>query len=377
MAGQLIQRGERSWLVRVFVGRDPSTGKRKYHNKTIHGNKKDAQRYLNRVLRERDTDTFVEPSRETLGEYLQRWLEASAKPRVRERTYWDYRLLLARYIRPGLEHRRLSQLTPAEIQGLYGEMLARGLSSRTVRLTHSVLRSALEQAVRWGLLARNPAALVDLPRRERREMRAFSPAEASRFLEAAQENRWYALWMLLVTAGLRPGEALGLRWSDMDGNKVRVQRTLVRQDGAGWRLEEPKTDRSRRTVVLPDSMVRVLQQHRVRQAEEKLRAGPDYADLGLVFANRAGQPLDYRTVVRRHFKPLLRKADLPAIRPYDLRHTCATLLLTLGEHPKVVSERLGHSSITQTLDTYSHVLPDMQQQTAERLETLLFSRVAL
>lgn len=372
MAGQIVNRGERTWLVRVPLGRDAS-GKRKYHNRTIHGTRKDAQRYLNQILVQRDTGTFVEPSRRKLAEYLQAWI-SDAKPGLRDRTRASYRWVLERYIIPPLGGRRMDQLRPGEIQKVYADMGAKGLSSRTIRYTHAILSSALAQAVKWGYLARNPADVVELPAKERKEMKALSPAEAAAFLRVAESDRWAALWVVLVTTGLRPGEALALKWEDIDwaGRRLGIQRVLVRQDGKGWSLAEPKTDKSRRTVTLPESVLASLQRHRIRQAEEKLRAGATYKDHHLVFANQLGGPLDYRVVMRRHFRRLLENAGLPPIRPYDLRHTCATLLLAAGEHPKVVSERLGHSSTVMTMDVYSHVLPDMQQASAEKLERLLF-----
>ena len=170
-------------------------------------------------------------------------------------------------------------------------------------------------------------------------------------------------------------EALGLRWSDVDWDqqRVRIQRTLVRNEHNEWHLGEPKTARSRRSVVVPKSTMDTLRRHRTDQAQERLRRGAEYeAELDLVFANGIGEPLDYRVVVRRHFKPSVKSAGLEPLRLYDLRHTCATLLLAGGEHPKVVAERLGHSSTVMTLDVYSHVLPDMQEKAAEKLERLLF-----
>ncbi len=372
MAGQLIRRGERRWLVRVYRGADASTGKRRYQAKVVHGSKRDAQRLLTKMLRARDTNTLVEPSRQTLAVYLDKWLRVSAKPRVRPRTLRDYQSLLERYVIPEIGWIRLDQLSPPSVQRVYNEMLERGLSALTVRYTHAVLRSALAQAVKWQKLVRNPVDLVDLPRKPRREMQALSAEQASAFLQAASGTPNEALWVLLLTTGMRPSEALGLKWSDLEGNKVRIQRVLTR-DKDGWRFEEPKTALSRRTIVLPSTAVRVLRAHRKRQVVRGSPTDVTCETPNLVFATRTGQPLDYRTVVRRHFKPLLAKAGLPNIRLYDLRHTCATLLLSRGEHPKIVGERLGHSSTTLTLDTYSHVLPDMQEQAAVRLEETLFS----
>lgn len=377
MAGQIIRRGERTWLVRVFLGRDPHDGKRRHHNHTVKGSKKDAQRYLNGVLREIDMDTFVEPTSVTLNSYLTHWLESATRSRVRPRTFNSYESLLERHVRPKLGNRRLSLLTPLEIQELYSGMLESGLSARTVRYTHAVLSSALKQAVKWRMLAHNPATYVDLPRIKKTEMKAFSPEEAERFLEAAAKDRWTTLWEVAITTGMRPGEYLALKWADVDlkAGNVKVRRALARRKDGGWEFDEPKTPQSRRTIPLPPSVVASLAAHKREQAEERLAQGPEYKNQDLVFATSTGTPLDQINLSRRHFKPILKAAGLSSeFRMYDLRHSCATLLLAAGENPKVVSERLGHASITLTLDTYSHVLPSMQQQAAERLESMLFNR---
>jgi integrase len=371
--GQIIQKGPRKWLVRVFLGRD-ATGKRRYHGRTVPGTKKDAQRYLTKVLRECDLDQFVEPSDRSLRAYLEDWLTSSVAARVAERTATDYAALLCRHILPPLGDRKLSQLTPAEIQRVYTRMTEAGLSARTVRYVHAILHAALEQAVKWMLLSRNPATHVDPPRNRRREIRVLSAEELGRFLACAREDRWYALWELLAATGMRPGEALGLLWTDIEGHRIRIQRSLVRHANGRWALKEPKTPRARRTVTIPRTVEQTLQRHRKEQVEQRLQVGPEYQDHGLVFAVSNGSPLDWNVAVRRHFKGIAKRAGLPGIRPYDLRHTCATLLLASGENVKVVSERLGHASAALTLDVYSHVLPDMQQRAAERMEQILFSQ---
>jgi len=255
-------------------------------------------------------------------------------------------------------------------------MTERGLSPRTVRYTHSILFQALGQAVRWRLLAVNPADHLALPKDPHHEMRALDPTEAAVFLKAIRGDRWEALWELLIVTGLRPGEALGLRWSDIDlaHNRLSVQRALVKGK-AGPELAEPKTKRSRRVVVFPVSTSTTLRAHRARQLEVRLKAGDTYdPTLNLVFATQTGRPLDYSNLVRQHFKRIVNSVGLQPLRPYDLRHTCATLLLASGEHPKVVSERLGHEDIVTTLNVYSHVLPDMQESAAGKLEQMLFGR---
>lgn len=370
MAGQIIKRGEGTWLVRIPLGRD-ANGKRKYHNRTVKGTKKEAQQYLTKALRDLDTGMFVEPTRQTLADFLEQWLETCVRQRVQERTFDDYKALARRHLVPALGHRRLSALTPDEIQTHYNNLGEGGLSARSVRYVHSVLHGALEQATKWGLVARNVAKLVELPRLGRREMHALNVAEATRFLDVIAGDRFFALWMLLLVSGLRPGEALALKWGDLDGNRLSVQRALVRPAKKPWRLLEPKTARARRVVTLPAFAVAILRQLREQQARVRAEAGDAWTDRDLLFTTNAGEPLDYRVIVRRHLKPLLKAAGVAHLRPYDLRHSCATLLLADGENVKVVSERLGHGSVALTLDTYAHVLPHMQQRAAERLDDML------
>lgn len=227
------------------------------------------------------------------------------------------------------------------------------------------------------MLPRNPCDVVELPRQVRREMRALAPDAAARFLEAAREDRFGVLFAFALTTGMRPEEYLGLQWKDVDLEKgaATVCRTVVWRAGGGWYFGEPKTSRSRRTIPLPASLVRQLAAYRRGQAAVRLKAGAEYQNNDLVFATSDGTPLMLRNLIRRHFRPTLLRAKLPTdLRLYDLRHSCATLLLAANEHPKVVSERLGHASITLTLDTYSHVLPSMQQAASDKLESLLFAR---
>lgn len=377
MAGQVIKRGNRQYLVRIFQGRD-AQGKRRYVNKTIRGTKKDADKYLSKTLTAMSTGTYIEASTLSVDDYLDRWLQNAARGRVRERTFDDYSDLLTRYVRPALGKTRLCDLRPLDIQNLYTDMQDNDLSARTVRYTHAVLNSALKQAVKWLMLSQNPAALVELPKLTRKEMAALSVDEAARFLAAAREDRFALMFALALSTGMRPEEFLGLQWKDIDLETgiATVQRALVWRDKKqGWSFTEPKTAKSRRNIPLSASIVRSLASHKARQGEQRLKAGTKYENHDLVFATRDGAPLMRRNILRSHFRPILEKAGLPAsIRLYDLRHTCATLLLAANEHPKVVSECLGHSNITLTLDTYSHVLPSMQQGASEKLERMLFGK---
>lgn len=372
MAGQIIKKSDKVFLVRIFQGRD-ADGKRRYFSKQIRGTRKDAQKFLNAALREIDLGVFVEPSALTVGEYLNRWLESAARPRVSERTADGYAGLLDRYIRASLGHMRLDKLQPLDIQKVYGEMLTRGLSARIVRHAHSTLHNALKQAVRWNLLVRNPSDLVELPKVAHTERRVLSPTEAADFLKAAAVMPHGLIFEFALLSGMRPEEYLALQWSDVDFERetAQVNRALVRHKKS-WSFEKPKTARSRRTVFLPVPLLKKLAAHKRKQAEVRLKLGAAWSNFDLIFCSETGTPLSIPNLTYRYFRPILEKAELPRIRLYDLRHSCATLLLAENEHPKVVSERLGHASITLTLDTYSHVLPTMQQGATARLEKLLY-----
>jgi integrase len=374
--GQIRDRGDGKYVVRIFQGRDAS-GKRHWLNKTIDG-KKAAEKYLTAKLRHKDLGFNIEPATECFDLYLDKWLETIVKPRVRARTYEDYTGVLKRYVRQPLGPKRLADLNAAEIQGLYQSMLNQGLSARVVRYTHALLNSAFKQAVKWDMVFRNPCAAVTQPRQVRQEMKAMTTEQSIKFLAAVEGTRMSALFTFALTTGMRPQEYLGLKWTDLDlaRGTATVRRAIVwsQKKGVGWHFDEPKTPQSRRTMPLPASTVKALIEHKRRQGEERLRVGPDWQDYGLVFATQFGKPIDIPTLTKQWFKPALVKAELSGFRLYDLRHTHATLLLSNGENPKVAAERLGHSTIVHTLDTYSHVLPDMQQEAAVGIENSLFPK---
>jgi integrase len=367
-AGQVESRGPRRWLVRVYLGRD-ADGKRQWHSKLIHGTKKDADAYVAKKLTERSTGGIVGGGELPLGRYLDDWLEHAVKPSVRSRTHTSYKVSVNTYIRPALGKVKLGSLTPAHIRTFYGRLVSRGLAPRTVRIQAGVLNIAMEQAVTDRLITVNPcrAARRYLPRQDRKERQIITPAQVPAFLEAASGDRLAAMFHVLLFGGLRPSEALALRWSDLDGDTLRVQRVLIERTKV---FEEPKTAGSRRAVVLPQVALRALAEHRRRQAAERLEAGPDWSDNGLIFCTAEGKPMDLSNV-RRSFRRVRDAAELPPIRLYDLRHTSASLLLAAGEHVKVVQERLGHATVTLTLDTYAHLLPDAQAGAAAKLDKLV------
>ena len=271
------------------------------------------------------------------------------------------------HIIPALGRLKLKTLTPANVRGLHREKLDTGLSPATVRKIHSTLHKALAQAVADGLLPCNVAD-VKAPRPVLDEMRPLSEDEVRRFLEVARGNAFETLYVLAITTGLRRGELLGLRWDDADLEKgtLRVGRSLTREKGR-YLLGDTKTKKGRCRVNLTPCAVAALKAHRAARATEKLRTKAraiglktgDYEDRNLIFATRTGAIVSPENLVRRFFKPLLKRAGLPEIRFHDLRHTCATTLLERGVHPKMVQELLGHAIVAMTLDTYSHFLPSM------------------
>ena len=354
--------------IRWECRREPETRKRIRRMRTVHGTRKQAQRRLREELSKVAKGLAPPDVRRTFGSWLKEhdrhWCNA-----ISRRTRHGYRAVVQTYVPETLLGRSLEELSVSDLQTLFNDMTARGLSAKTVRGLRAVLRRALNRAMKLGLIDRNPATLVDLPKMARREIRTLTPEEVRRFLAAASGDRLEALWYVLVTVGLRPSEAYGLKWGDLDGDRLSVRRALVRVPGEPWSLEETKNRRAR-VVALPAMTVRALGEHQTRQKRERLQAGGPYTDHGLIFATTMGTPLDLNNV-RKQFNRLLDAAALPRIRLYDLRHTAATLRLVNGEHPKLVQEMLGHASITLTMDTYSHVLPGMQEDSAARLDALL------
>ena len=369
--GRIVDLCDGRWRVRLCIGRDGS-GKQLYLHETVHGKKSDADRALTRMLSRKDEGLVTVRTRETLDEWSRSWLSTHCTT-AGERTRWDYEQILRRYLTPELRCKRLVALSATELQSWVNDLSATGLSARTVRSAHAALRACLNKAKRLGKIAANPAELVDLPRQEHVEMKTLTAAQAEQFQNAAEAagSRFYPFFAIMLHTGLRPGELAGLKWEDFDGVTLRVQRALKNgRAGEPRRLGPTKTNKPK-VIPLGERARRALAIQRRWQAARKLLLGGAYADGGFIFTNEVGGPLEFSNVRERHFKPLLRKLGLPDIRLYDLRHTCATLLLAAGENIKVVSERLGHVNATVTLNTYVHVLPGMQAEASERLETLL------
>ncbi len=367
--GSICRRADGRWMARLDLGwQDGRRAQKAFYGRT----RGDVVEKMGKAQQDLQQGLPVSANRQNVEQFLGHWLEQVAKPRVRPRTYDTYHQAVRLHITPYLGHVQLVKLTPQKVQAWLGARATAGVSARRCQYARVVLRIALQQAVKWSLVARNAAALVDPPRVVKREIQPLTPAQARVLLDRSGSHRLGALFAVAVALGLRQGEALGLRWQedvDLDEGVIHVRQALQRLKG-GIAFVEPKSHRSRRSVALPAVVGTALKTHRVRQLEERLAAGRKWQESGLVFTTRIGTPLDPRNVTRE-FHALLADAGLPRIRFHDLRHTAATLLLAQGVSPRTIMETLGHSQISLTMDTYTHVLPSLQREAAERMDQVL------
>ena len=327
---------------------------------------------LTKAMVDRDKGFVFDDENMSVGEYLDRWLSDCVRDSVRQSTFDRDSYLVCSHIKPTLGRIKLNKLSPVHVQAFYRHRLdAGGLSASTVNKIHTVLHKALSQAMQWDLIPRNVTEAVKAPRPGGKEVRPLSPEQAKTLLEAVRGDRLEALYVVAIATGLRQGELLALKWEDveLENGIIRVKRTLTRTGGK-YTVGPPKSNRSR-SVGLTKRAVEALRTHLSLQLEEMERIGSLYQPGGLVFANNSGGTINPSNLRQRSLAPLLKKAGLPHIRFHDLRHTCATLLLSRNVNPKIVSEMLGHASIAITLNTYSHVLPTMQHDAVQALEEAL------
>lgn len=340
--------------------------------------RKEVQEKLKQALHEQQQGTLVTASQQTLEKFLLQWLE-DRRVSVRSRTYERYEEYARLHIIPVIGRVQLQKLTAQNVQALYTKKLKEGLSSTTVNGMHAMLHKALSDAVRLGLVPRNVCDMVTAPRRAYHEMRVLTIEQAQKLLATAKGHKLETLFVLALATGMRRGEVLALKWQDINlaQGMLQVRRILSRvptklaqETGQHYIEAEPKTERSRRSILLAPLAVEALREHRKRQLLLIAEAGSEWQDHDLVFCTSLGTPLNPNKVLEK-FKALLQQAGLPDMRFHDLRHSAATILLSTGVHPKVVQEMLGHNQISMTMDTYSHVLPTMQQDAANKLNDAL------
>ena len=388
--GNVYQRSDGRWEARISLGW--ANGKR--IRKSYFGATQaavEAELLKARTAQAQGLPVVIE--RQTVEEYMTDWLEITLKPRAKARSFESFSTIARLHIFPMLGRIQLSKLTPQAIQRLLaekskpvkdeqGDVKTRRLSPQTIGNIRTVMRSAFAQAVKFNLITRNPAALVDVPRIPRKQVATFTCEQARQFLDKAAGERYEAIFVLAITLGMRRGEILGLRWCDvnLETRTLRINQSLQRlrtdSEERGKKSEliatETKTDGSRRSLALPDSVVRTLKSHKARQAQQQLAAGAEWRNAtGLVFTNASGRPIE-PILLHRDFKALLEKAGLPVtMKFHSLRHSAASLLLSQGVSPRVIMELLGHSSISVTMNVYAHVMPTMMREAADSMDRLL------
>lgn len=365
MKGYFRKRGTK-WSFTIDVGRDPKTGKRKQKTKSGFNTKRDAQKACAELITQIENGQYVEISKDSISEFLIQWLENHAKQVLRPSTYDVHKWTIESQIIPAIGMLTLNKVTALDIQNFYNEKIKEGLSASYVRRMHSILHSSFEKAVKWGLIQKNIINAVDPPRKELKEIQTWDIQTVRLFLSKIKGEYLRIVYVLALYTGMRKGEILGLRWKDIDfeNKKISIRQTLYRTR-EGIIFQEPKTKTSRRMISVPDYVIDELKSHRIQQNKWKLQLGEAFVDKNLVVTNPMGNPMDPRGV-KRNMDKLMKEIDVPIIRFHDMRHTHATIMLQLGEHPKVVSERLGHSKVPVTLDIYSHVTPDMQKESADK-----------
>src|SRR3990172_623397 len=376
------RRGKDAWYITVDLPRDPLTGKRRRAFMTAR-TKREAEREEARLKHRTATGIDLEPGRLTLAEYLNRWLD-TMQPNLTPNTHKRYASVLANQVIPRLGATQLTKLRPIHIQQLHTDLRTKGrmdgaggLAQKTILQIHRILSEAMKHAVGLQLISQNPCQLVRAPQVRPKELATLSRDEARSLVAAAEaaDSIYADSIILALHTGMRMGELRGLKWEDinLEEGRLVVRRALQHVHAIGFVLQQPKTPNSRRTIPLGATPVEALRRQRKRQVEDRLLLGPDYRDPALVFASVVGTPI-FPGNLRRAFENLIKAAGCPRIRFHDLRHTHASLLLARGVHPKVVSERLGHASIVITLDTYSHLMPTMQEEAVKEFDAWLAGR---
>jgi integrase len=362
--GSIRQRPDGKWEARISL---PNGKRKSFYGKT----RRDVQDKLKAAQRDLDNGLDLSSRQQTVGQFLDRWLEDVVRPSVRLKTHHSYAQMVRLHLKPELGHIPLTKLTPQHVQAMMTRKTAAGLSPRTVQYIRAVLRRALGQAMKWSLVGRNVATLVDPPRSMRKPVQPLTAEQARHFIDATKNDRLGPLFQVAITTGLRQGELFGLRWQDvdLDAGTLAVRHALQRIGGEPT-FVEPKTALSRRSITLPASAIAALRSQRIRQLEMRLAAGTAWQDWELVFTSSIGTPLEPSNVTKR-LHALLEGAGLPRQRFHDLRHCAASLLLAGGVAPRTIMGILGHSQISLTMNTYAHLSPSLERDAADRLEAIL------
>jgi len=372
MAGRTVKKDDKTktWYFVLTCGKKED-GKPRQFKKRGFKTKQEAQKAMLELEQSLTMGTYIQPNKILYKEYLLNQFLEDKMTKVKKQTLDTYRWIVEKHIIPVIGSVELTKLNPMMIQGLYNKLTKeQALSDENIQKVHTLINDSLKKAERWGLIARNPAALVDRPKAVKKEITVWNVEEVRLFLKHAKKSgRYYITFLLALTTGMRQGEILGLRWKDVDFENgcVRITQTLS-SDGKEL-LPYTKTKSGSRTIDLPEETIMALKEHWLFIRREK--EARVYKDLDLVVCTEFGTPT-HKSNIRRVFKNIIKQAGTPKIRFHDMRHTHATLLLLQGVNPKIVSERLGHADVRITLDTYSHLLPSMQKDTAIKFGKMLF-----
>lgn len=370
MKGSKTKRGENSWLLRIYDGVDPVTGKKKYLRETFIGSENKADNRLQEIIVDRNRGEYVEPSKVTFGEYLLHWID-TIKNTISDGTSDDYNNHIKNHIlKDKISQIQLIKLNALDIQGYLNRKIGApradkrtgGISAKSVSNQLGTIKKALKDACIWRILKENPAQYVSPPKVPKVKMSVFSEEEAVRFLEAATDDRFYLLFLTAIYTGLRQGELRGLTWDNLNLNNCTMSiQQIVRKSGKKAIYKEPKTDGSIAQVSFEPEFIPLFEFHRKQQIENRLKFGAGYEEHNLVFCSYNGRPIDLK-ILDKHFNQVIKKAHVSEIRFHDLRHSCATILISAGVHLKTVQERLRHKDIRTTGNIYSHVIPSMQKE---------------
>lgn len=389
MRGSILKQKSGSWRITVSLGKNPKTGKYEKYQETVRGTKKEAEKRLAELIAQLEKGHTINPEKITFGEYLDKWLNDYGRGNLAHSTFYGYSNIINLHVKPELGCIPLQKLQPVHLRDFYTKQLregrkdnkkstGRGLSPTYVLQMHRVIHEALSHAVKWELVGRNVADAVDPPRKAKKEITVLNRQQISELLAALKETYLYVPVLIAVTTGLRLGEVLGLRWQDVDFvrktitvNQVQKLKKRMGEDETNTlELGPPKTLKSRRTIAIPDALLEVLKRHRLEQKKRRLELGEIYQGTGeLVCCWEDGTPINNSTLGSR-FRTLARRVGFP-ISFHTLRHNHASLLLELGEDLKLVSERLGHTSISITADIYGHLSEGRQKEAARKIDTLL------
>lgn len=380
--GSIVHRKDGLWQGAISCGRDPTSGK--WKRVTVYGRTRaEVADKLDQLRNQQRAGLPIEPQSVTVGQWIETWLQEYKKASLKPTTWSNYWYLYRVHIRPALGETRLAKLQTNQIQQFYQASLTNGFSPASIRRLHAVLTGALKQARREGLIPRNPAEDVVLPKARKKERRVLTPEETERFLAAAQKRRLYPSFLVAVGTGMRVGELLALRWEDvdLDAGVVRVRREVIRlRDQPGptktkLAFMTPKSQAGIREIPLTATVLAELRRWKARQAEEKLALGEAYRDQGLVFAGEDGRITDPRNFTKLFYK-VVKDAGIPHANLHALRHSFATRLAEAGENPRIIADLLGHAQVTTTLEIYSHALPEAKRAAVSKLDDILKAQKA-